>query len=211
MWDSPSQTKLLKAKIPARSFLTYNAVMTQGLVRYQSCGDTHFVTFSCYRRQPHLGIPTARDIFERSLEAMRLRYDFRVFGYVVMPEHVHLLVTEPKKCPLSKAIQALKLSVAVQRSERPFWQARYYDFNVFTTQKHTEKLKYIHRNPVTRGLVQEPEAWEWSSFRHYSTGYMGIVEIESWWTGARRDSGLAESHISEARCGAPSVVTDGEK
>jgi len=136
---------------------------------------------------------------------MRLRYDFCVFGYVVMPEHIHLLVTEPKKCLLSQAIQALKLSVAVQRSERPFWQSRYYDFNVFTTRKHTEKLRYIHRNPVTRGLVEMKEDWPWSSFRHYLTGEIGTVEIELWWTSTRRSVAAAETHISEARCGAPDL------
>jgi len=96
---------------------------------------------------------------------------------------------------LSKAVQALKLSVAVQREQRPFWQARYYDFNVFTTQKHIEKLKYIHRTPVTRGLVEKPEEWPWSSYNHDLTGAIGTVEIESWWTGTRRASGLAETHI----------------
>jgi putative transposase len=185
--------------------------MTQGLVRYQTSGDTHFVTFSCHGRQSYLGEPSACAIFERSLESMRLRYDFHIFGYVVMPEHVHLLLTEPKKCLLSKAIQALKLSVAVQRPERPFWHARYYDFNVFTTEKHTEKLKYMHRNPVTRGLVQKPEDWLWTSFRHYMTGDIGVVEIESWWTGIRRQSGLAETHISKSRYGAPSSLFDNER
>ena len=81
--------------------------MTKGLVRYQQAGHLHFVTFSCYHRQPHLGSRAARDLFERSLEAMRVRYDFFVAGYVVMPEHVHLLVSEPKKCLLAKALQAL--------------------------------------------------------------------------------------------------------
>src|SRR6266702_3805930 len=102
--------------------------MTEGLVRYQGSGDTHFVTFSCYQRQPHLALPSVRNLFVRSLEKIRLRYEFRVFGYVLMPEHVHLLLTEPNEVPLSKALQALKLSVAVQCNERPFWQARYYDF-----------------------------------------------------------------------------------
>ncbi len=177
--------------------------MPKSLVRYQKTGDLHFVTFSCYRRRPYLCHAHTRDLFERSLDAMRIRYDFSIRGYVVMPEHVHLLVTEPKKCPLSKAVQALKISVAVQRDERPFWLARYYDFNVFTTPKHIEKLKYIHRNPVTRGLVEKPEDWAWSSFRHYSTGEIGAVEIESWWKDARRTSVLSETHISKARCGAP--------
>ena len=153
--------------------------MAKGLVRYQQAGDLHFVTFSCSGRRPFLATPTARNIFERSLETMRVRYHFVILGYIVMPEHVHLLVGEPKNAPLSKAIQALKLSVAVQRSQRPFWQARYYDFNVFTNAKRVEKLKYMHRNPVARGLVAEPDAWAWSSFRHYSMGEIGTVRIGS--------------------------------
>jgi putative transposase len=63
-----------------------------GLHRYQQTGDLHSITFSCYRRQPKLGTPSARAQFERSLEATRVRYRFGVLGYVVMPEHVHLLV-----------------------------------------------------------------------------------------------------------------------
>ena len=153
--------------------------MTKGLVRYQQAGDLHFVTFSCSGRRPFLANPTTRNIFERSLETMRIRYHFAILGYVVMPEHVHLLVSEPKNAPLSKAIQALKLSVAVERNQRPFWQARYYDFNVFTHAKRVEKPKYMHRNPVARGLVAEPDAWAWSSFRHYSMGEIGTVRIES--------------------------------
>ena len=108
---------------------------------------------SFFRKTSFSALPTARNIFERSLETMRIRYHFVILGYVVMPEHVHLLVSEPKNAPLSKAIQALKLSVAVQRSQRPFWQARSYDFNVFTNAKRVEKLKYVRRNPVARGLV----------------------------------------------------------
>jgi putative transposase len=65
--------------------------MTQALVRYQNSGDFHFITFSCYQRQPYLGNPEARTLFERSLETMRRRYNFYLFGYVLMPEHVHLL------------------------------------------------------------------------------------------------------------------------
>jgi putative transposase len=59
------------------------------------------------------------------------------------------------------------------------WQRRYYDHNVRDHQSFVEKLRYIHRNPVKRGLVQKPEDWEWSSFRHYLTAEIGVVEIES--------------------------------
>jgi putative transposase len=141
--------------------------MPLGLKRYQQEGDDHFLTFSCHHRKPYLNTPTARDIFLDSLERTRSRYQFEVLGYVVMPEHVHLLVSEPPNDPLSKALQALKISVARRLAERPFWQARYYDFNVFTHDKRVEKLKYMHRNPVKRGLVMHPEDWHWSSYRHY--------------------------------------------
>jgi putative transposase len=161
--------------------------MPWGLVRYQQSGDLHFVTFSGYGRLPYLGSAAARDLFERSLEAMRVRYGFLVIGYVVMPEHVHLLVTEPDGVVLAAALKALKISVAVQRRERPFWQARYYDFNVFTERKRVEKLRYIHRNPVTRRLVARPADWKWSSFRHYWTGERGLVEVASQWKASRLD------------------------
>ena len=189
-----------------RRNLIYDVIMTKALVRYQQTGDLHFVTFSCYHRQRHLGTASARDLFEQSLEAMRIRYDFFVFGYVVMPEHVHLLVSEPRKAILAKVLQALKLSVAVRRCERPFWQHRYYDFNVYTAPKHTEKLRYMHRNPVKRGLATAPQDWKWSSFRHYATGEIGTVEIESSWTANRRDRAAASAHISKARCGAPTFT-----
>jgi putative transposase len=64
-------------------------------------------------------------------------------------------------------MQALKLSVSKRLGPKSFWQARYYDFNVFTHNKQVEKLKYMHRNPVVRGLVEKPEDWRWSTYRHY--------------------------------------------
>jgi putative transposase len=149
---------------------------------------------------------SAMTLFESSLETMRVRYGFVVSGYVLMPEHIHLLVNEPTLGLLSKAIQAIKLSVSVQSEQRPFWQARYYDFNVHTPKKREEKLQYMHWNPVRRGLVAKPEDWQHSSFRHYAFGEVGSVEIESDWTASRRNRAAA-SHVSEARHGAPNPVS----
>ncbi len=162
--------------------------MTQGLKRYQGSGDFHFITFSCYQRKPYLSLPSSRSLFEESLESTRVRYNFKVLGYVVMPEHIHLLLTEPPETPIFKALMSLKISSAKRLKESPFWQARYYDFNVFTSTKQVEKLKYIHRNPVRRGLAPRPEDWAWSSFRHHATGFEGTVQIESKWTAFKRDS-----------------------
>jgi len=60
--------------------------------RYQNTGGLHFITFSCYRRQPLLRNPGAPEMFEQALEQARVKYEFLVYGYVLMPEHVHLLV-----------------------------------------------------------------------------------------------------------------------
>jgi len=73
------------------------------------------------------------------------------------------------------------------RAADSFWQARYYDFNVWGERKFVEKLRYIHRNPVKRGLIERPEDWSWSSFRHYASGDLGPVEIESHWTARKRE------------------------
>jgi len=167
--------------------------MTEGLHRFYGGSDLHFLTFSCYQRQPLFINPAHCDLFLKILDRVRRRYRFVVLGYVVMPEHVHLLVSEPQRETLSTAIQALKLGVvrSMPRSRKigetwgtpasvhpdRFWQARFYDFNVFTERKRIEKLRYIHRNPVERGLVSSPEDWRWSSFRWYRSGEAGPVQI----------------------------------
>jgi putative transposase len=152
--------------------------MPWSLRRPQQTGHLHFLTFSCYRRLPKLGTRASRERFEASLESTRVSYELSILGYVVMPEHVHLLVTEPASQPLSKAVQALKQSVSRQLGNRePFWQVRYYDFNVFTERKRIQKLRYMHRNPVMRDLARRPEDWPWSSFQSYATGLQRTVTI----------------------------------
>ena len=177
-------------------------------IRYQQTGEFHFLTFGCYRRRANLSTVAAMELFEEALERIRRRNLFVVAGYVVMPEHVHLLVNEPRRALLSKVIQALKLSVSLRSRERPFWQAHYYDFNVDTHEKFVEKLRYIHRNPVRRGLVTSLEEWKWSSYRHYLTGLQGTVEIESEWTAQRR-GGQSPEWLRYRSCASPVPKSEG--
>ncbi len=152
-------------------------------------------------------------------------YGLQVYGYVIMPEHVHLLLSEPQRdtsgdrtpplkpkdglngppvvlsgAPvlllgepqrdtLAEALKSLKQGVSRRLigDADHFWQKRYYDFNIRIYSQFVEKLRYIHRNPVKAGLCERPEDWEWSSFRHYSTGCEGRVEIESEWTARNRE------------------------
>jgi putative transposase len=158
--------------------------------RYQQQRCQHFITFSCYRRKPLLDSATARETFERELDRVRCWYGCYVTGYVVMPEHVHLLISEPERSTLSIVIQMLKqiTSRKLKPAGAPrFWQVRYYDFPVWSERKRVEKLRYIHRNPVKRGLVARPEDWRWSSFLQWATGCEGRVEIECPSTALRRE------------------------
>jgi putative transposase len=80
--------------------------MPNGLKRYFGKGHLHFITFSCYRR---LQSERARNLFVQELAAVRDKMEFRLIGYVVMPEHVHLLISEPKHGRSSDALHRLKL------------------------------------------------------------------------------------------------------
>ena len=161
--------------------------MARGLRRFQESGQSHFVTFSCYQRRSYFATSDFRDQFLQTLEDMRARFRMCVYGYVVMPEHVHLLLSEPPRARLADAIHYLKLSFAKRVGSGVFWQKRYYDRNVRDYHEFTIKLRYLHRNPVTRGLVNEAADWKWSSFRHYAFRELGVVEIESEWTARDRE------------------------
>jgi putative transposase len=149
----------------------------KGLKRYYGGSDAHFITCSCYRRKPWLNSASRRDLFLSILEETRQRYRFVVLGFVVMPEHFHLLIGEPQVGDPSKVMQVVEQRL-VQRVLRRLrrkrnadqgwlwepgpvhvWQARFYDFNVWTEHERVEKLRYMRRNPVKRGLVTEPQQW----------------------------------------------------
>jgi REP-associated tyrosine transposase len=175
--------------------------MPKKLKRIYGHGDLHFITFSCYRRLPLLGRAKARSLFVKVLGEVRARYRFALIGFVVMPEHVHPVMSEPKRGTPSEALKALKQSVSrrlrggyVKKSmpagqlrlplrhwdvELPqFWQRRFYDFNVWSLGKVREKLDYMHRNPVTRGLVEHPKDWPWSSWSFYYKKGMCLLRMD---------------------------------
>jgi len=166
-------------------------VLKNRLERRYGQHHLHFITCSCYRRRPLLGTARKRDVFLKILDGVRTRYRFLLVGYVVMPEHIHLLISEPKLGNPSTVMQTLKQRVArsLRRKgrrrnvnqlrlwgagpgalPRSFWQRRFYDFNVWSKKKRIEKLNYMHMNPVKRGLVPDAKMWAWSSYRFYQYG-----------------------------------------
>jgi putative transposase len=138
--------------------------MPWGLTRFHHSGQSHFVTFCCYHRHRLLTTDESRRVFESALERVRRGFRLEVYGYVVMPEHVHLLLSEPRRDTLADALKSLKQGVSRRLigDAEHFWQKRYYDFNIRNYPQFVEKLRYIHRNPVKAGLCERQEDWEWS-------------------------------------------------
>jgi len=171
--------------------------MTRRLHRCYGLGYLHFITSSCFQRRAFLHSPQRRTLFLEIFEQVRQRYRFVVVGHVVMPEHFHLIISEPEQGTPSTVMQVLKQRFArvvlmewrernqgrtdllwdERLGEGHVWQRRFYDFPTFTKEKRIEKLRYVHRNPVKRRLVLAPEQWEWSSYRDYAGIAKGIVLV----------------------------------
>ncbi len=157
---------------PSRAGLFGPLAMPKGLHRRYGLRHLHFITCSCYRRLPLFASARAKNSFVKILGEVRDRYGFTLAGYVVMPNHIHLLIGEPAKGTPSTIMQVLKQRVSprLRRKSRikptpsqlalpfsqpndslpQFWQPRFYDFNVWSQSKFVEKLHYMHMNPVKK-------------------------------------------------------------
>ena len=154
--------------------------------RYDIPGHAHELTFSCFRNQPLLDEHQACEELVQSIGRARQRHHFDLWGYVFMPDHVHLLLfpTEPT-CPIAAVLRSIKQPVARKlllhfREQNPtrlracatgqkhdayrFWQAGGgYDRNITSRRVLLKSMSYIHANPVKAGLVDDPIDWPWSS------------------------------------------------
>lgn len=166
--------------------------------RYEAPNDLRFLTFSTYQRLPLFGNERIRDRFAEHLAAARERFGFHLYGWVLMPEHVHLLLwPRLPHAPVSSILRELKRGIAteaIQRWDRMgaavlerlttdsgvrrFWQrGGGYDRNIHSDEERREKIEYMHWNPVKRGLVNRPEDWPWSSARWYAGDRSSVVQI----------------------------------
>ena len=163
---------------------------------YYGLNHLHYLTASTYRRARVFDSQRIRLHFVKTLAELRVRLGFKLLGYVLMPEHFHLLIWPGERADPSKIVQSLKERTAIfilrnlrDNQHHPWcgkmlarltlpstvqhhgpgrvWQRRFYDLNVWSERKRLEKLNYMHGNPVKRGLVTSPDLWAWSSFRFY--------------------------------------------
>ena len=173
---------------------------------YSEANHLHFITASTYRRVPLFDSPRFRARFIETLDQLRHEFDFRLVGYVLMPEHFHLLIWPSKAHSPSRIVGSLKQRTArriienLKRFEEPWcrrmldrialpdtvhdestyrvWQRRFYDFNVWSESKRLEKLQYRHENPVKRRLVENPAEWPWSSWRFYHLDDSSVLAMD---------------------------------
>ncbi len=167
---------------------------------FDKTGTARFVTFSCYHNYNLFKADAVKIIFLRHLEELRTKYMFKLYGYVIMPNHVHLVLIPLDGIPLSKIIGELKSlsgreiishwqkiglkvfdKLKVMRNGKQknvFWQRSFYDYNCRTKEITIVKINYCHKNPVVKGLVEKPQDWIWSSFRSHHGWDNVIIKID---------------------------------
>ena len=159
-------------------------------------GQLQFITSSTYRRVPVFVSESFCQTFAEVLGTLRQEFGFRLVGWVLMPDHFHLLIRPWPAESTPLLVQQLKQRTAYRvlqtlrqnsgdtghrkvlvrfrlpetvhdHAQYRVWQRRYYVMNTFTEKKRLEKVNYMHGNPVKRGLVASPDQWPWSSFRFH--------------------------------------------
>jgi len=156
-------------------------------------GQPHFVTFSTYQRRQFLSTERARSIVLEVLESCLKAHGAKCHGFVVMPNHVHAIISVQHDAGITSFLHAWKKtsSYRIKRFyaqeltkyhdlcpvECPVWQSKFYDFILETDEKFTEKLEYMHNNPVAAKLVSTGIEWKWSSSRFYELGEESGVSI----------------------------------
>ena len=176
-------------------------------LRYFAPSQLQFITASTYRRAPLFLSPRFCGEFVAALQSVRSELDFRLVGWVLMPDHFHLLIWPEAAPSTSKIVQQLKQRTAARilemlrqnpshrwctqmltRLRLPstvhdyveyrLWQRRFYPFGISTEKKRLEKLNYMHANPVKHGLAATPGEWPWSSFRFYHCGDDSVLRMD---------------------------------
>jgi len=173
---------------------------------YSAPGHIHYLTFSCYHHLWLFKSPSLYRAFLHNLDHVRTAEKCKLYGYMVMPNHVHLLIYPPEEISISSLLWTIKrpfglLALDYLKQRQPelytklrvvkggriihrFWQAGGgYDRNIFRDDSFRQKLDYMHQNPVRKQLVKSPEAWTWSSAGFYLTRKAGVIKVDwpEWW------------------------------
>jgi putative transposase len=169
------------------------------LKHYDDDGRARFITFCTHKKLKQLTNNCSRYKLLETIDEARKQYFFKLVGYVIMPEHVHLVIIPEAGTPIGAMIGEIKRVSAklilpaisepsllkrltIERNgriRRVLWQRRCYDHNCRSSGSMWEKVNYCHYNPVKRGLVLKPEQWRWSSYRWYAGLEYGGIEMDT--------------------------------
>ncbi len=141
-----------------------------------------------------------------SINFYRYQQEFKLLGYVIMPDHIHFIIwpygtatvsdimRDYKTFTSKRIIRQAKVENIAEwvtafeqagretgRSNNKVWQDSYWDENVYTERFLRQKLNYIHRNPIRSGLVEQPANYAYSSFQNYEFGQEWLIEIDRGW------------------------------
>ena len=168
---------------------------------FNTPGEPHELTFSCFQRRKFLSKDRTRIYFINAVQNARYTHKFDLWAYVIMPEHVHMIVYAPqekydvgaiqqsiKQSVAGKAINYLKqenpdglslLKTGLKKVPYSFWLAGGgYDRNVITYPTLEHMVNYTHNNPVRRGLVSDPADWKWSSYKEWRSPGSGPLSLD---------------------------------
>jgi len=177
-------------------------------MKYKKCkrfnipGHLHELTFSCFKNQPLLDDEETCKFLTKAISTAMAKHRFELWAYIFMPNHAHLLIApKEKNYSISKILQSIKQSssrniinyyrrmlpdklelLRTCRPDRPFkfWQeGGGYDRNVFSIEATRNSVQYIHNNPLRWGLVEDPVAWPWSSYRNWTRNGTGPISIDA--------------------------------
>ncbi|QDU31231.1 Transposase IS200 like protein [Anatilimnocola aggregata] len=161
---------------------------------FNTPGHAHELTFSCYRRFNFLKAERTCNWLVESIERARVKHDFDLWAFVIMPNHAHVIVRpRPEKYRIGRIRSGIKLPVAKQaiqflidnespwleritrrrghRTERLFWQSGGgYDRNITNGKTLLKMIEYLHDNPVRKEWCQRGSEWKWSSAAFYEGG-----------------------------------------
>jgi putative transposase len=170
-------------------------------------GHIYYITTVVYDRLPIFTCPSFITPLYDSLNYYRHKQEFKLLGYVIMPDHIHLILWPFGQATVSEIMRDYKKFTSRRiirqaeveqmgawtaafeqagqqtgRSRNKVWQDSYWDVNIYTERFLRQKLNYVHRNPVRAGLVEMPEEYVYSSYRNYVNGEDWLIEVDREWT-----------------------------
>ena len=176
------------------------------LPRFHIEGHIYYITTVVYNRLPIFTRPSFVIPLIDSLNFYRYKQEFKLLGYVIMPDHIHLIIWPFGKSTVSNIMRDYKKFTSTRiirqaeveditewitafeqageetgRSDNKVWQDSYWDENVYTERFLLQKLNYVHHNPLRAGLVERLGDYPYSSYRNYELGEEWLIEIDRGW------------------------------